>query len=783
MTGLHHPDTSSFERFAVGQPVPRLEDPVLVRGAGRFTDDINLAGQAYLAMVRSPHAHGVIRRIEAAAARALPGVLAVYTGVDFTAYGSLKCFPALKNRDDSPMKKPARPPLPTDKVRFVGDPVACVVAETAAQAKAAAEAVVLDIDPLPAATDAADAAKPGAPQLFHDVPGNVSLDWHFGDADKVTAAFAQAAHVVRLDLVNNRLIVNAMEPRAAVGAYDAASGRFTIHVGCQNTFGMRAQISDLMGVPAENVRVLTGNVGGSFGMKGGAYPEYACVLHAARALGRPVKWTDDRSSSFLSDTHGRDHARTAELALDAEGRFLAVRLTGFSNMGAYLAIMAPYPATVNAVKNMVGVYRTPLIEVSTRCVFTNTSSVGAYRGAGRPENNFFMERLIDYAASEIGIDRVELRRRNHIKPKEMPFRAASEQTYDSGEFPALFKRALDLSDWKGFARRKRESKKRGRLRGIGIGSYLEATAMPNKEMGALRFKADGSVTFITGTLDHGQGHATPFAQVLSERLGIPLHRIRLLQGDSDELIAGGGTGGSRSSAASGTAAIDAALQVIEKGREIASFILEAAPGDIEFARGRFMIAGTDREIGLVELAEKLRSGVNLPDGLPHSLDVTLTTEPIQTTYPNGCHVAEVEIDPDTGIVEVVKYTSVNDFGTLLNPMLVEGQIHGGVVQAIGQALLEHTVYDDAGQLLTGSFTDYAMPRADHAPDFVTANHPVPTKANPLGVKGCGEAGCAGGLVSIVNAAVDALSEFGIRHLDMPLTPERVWRAIASARRT
>jgi carbon-monoxide dehydrogenase large subunit len=776
------PSSWALEKFGVGQPVPRTEDPKLVRGQGRYSDDLTFPGQAFAAIVRSSHAHGVIKGIDTAAAQEMPGVLAVYTGADLHAagYGGLKCMPPLKNRDGTPMKKPPRPALAVDKVRFVGDPVAYVIAQTAIGAKEAAEAVVLDIEPLPAVTRASEAVKPGAPQLFDDVPNNVALDYHYGDAEKVKAAFATAAHVTRLELRNNRLVVNAMEPRAAIAYWDPKSERFTFHVGCQGVFGLRGQLAEILNIPPAKLRIVTGNVGGSFGMKAQAYPEYVCLLHAARLLKRPIKWTDERSSSFLSDSHGRDHEKVGELALDADGRFLAIRLTGTGNMGAYLGAVAPLPPTVNAVKNMVSVYRTPLIEVSTRCVFTNTSMVSAYRGAGRPEANYFMERLIDNAARQMGIDRLELRRRNQLKPREIPFAAASDQTYDSGDFPAVFKHALELSDWKGFSKRKRESRKRGRLRGIAVGSYLEVTAPPNKEMGGIRFEADGTVTFITGTLDYGQGHATPFAQILSSRLGIPFDRIRLLQGDSDELVIGGGTGGSRSAAASSMAMVAAIAKVVEQGKQIASHLLEAAVADIEFAAGRFIIAGTDRSIGVMELAEKLRSQVNLPDGMPTSLDVKLASDPVPAAFPNGCHVAEVEIDPETGVIEVVKYASANDFGTVINPLLVEGQMHGGLVQGIGQALMENTVYDEDGQPVTGSYMDYAMPRACDVPSFVTEHHPVPAKSNPLGIKGCGEAGCAGALVSVMNAVVDALSEYGIRHIDMPATPERVWQAIKRA---
>jgi aerobic carbon-monoxide dehydrogenase large subunit len=774
----------AVQKFGIGQPVPRTEDPKLVRGEGSYTDDVRLLGQAYAAMVRSRHAHGVIRSIDASAARGMPGVLGVFTGQDLAAagYGTLKCIVAFKNRDGSEMRKPPRPALPTDKARFVGDPIAFVVAETPAQAREAAEAVAVEIEPLPAATRASDAAKSGAPVLYDEAPDNVALDYHYGDTEKVAEAFARAAHVVRQAFVNNRVVVNAMEPRSAVATYDASGEKFTLHVGCQGAFGMRGQLAGILNVAPEKIRVLTGNVGGSFGMKAAAYPEYACLLHAARALGRPVKWTADRFESFVSDHHGRDHEFTGELALDDKGKFLALRFSGYGNMGAYLGAVAPLMSTLNLVKNSVSVYRVPLLEVSTKCMFTNTTLVSAYRGAGRPEANYYMERLIDLAAAEMGIDRLAIRRRNHVKASEIPYAAASGMNYDSGDFTAVLDDAVALADWKGFGPRKRESRRRGKLRGLGIGSYLEVTAPPNKEMGGIRFEADGSVTLITGTLDYGQGHAAPFAQVLSDRLGIPFEKIRLIQGDSDELVFGGGTGGSRSITATGTAIVEASDAVIERGKKLAGFVLEAAETDIEFSAGHFVIAGTDRAIGLLELAGQIRQGLKLPQELPQTLDVKQTTkEVIASTFPNGCHVAEVEIDPETGEIDVVKYAAVNDFGTIVNPLTVEGQMHGGIVQGIGQALMERTVYDAEGQLLSGSYMDYALPRAPDVPLFATASHPVPAKSNPLGTKGCGEAGCAGALVSVMNAVADALSEYGIRHLDMPLTAERVWRAIAAAK--
>ena len=775
------PTMLELDRFAIGQPVPRSEDPVLLRGEGHYADDVSLPGQAYAVMVRSGHAHGILREIDAAAARAMPGVLAVYTAAELAAggVGPLEPRQVLKNRDGTPMLTPIRHALATDKVRYVGEAVAAVIAESVAAAKDAAEAVEVDIAPLPAVTEPGPAAAPGAPILYDDVPRNVGLDFHYGDSDRVAAAFAGAAHVTRLTLRSNRIVVNAMEPRSAIAHYDPARTHWTLHVGSQGVFGFRNYIADVLGVGRDKVRVLTDRVGGSFGMKQATYAEYYCILLAARELGRPVKWTDERSGSFVSDSHGRDHEMAAELALDRDGNFLAVRLNGYGNLGATYG--APGPATNNAVRNTLGVYRTPLIEVSTKCVFSNTTPVGAYRGAGRPEANYYMERLVDTAAAETGIDRIALRRRNHIPPEAMPYKSPNGNTYDSGEFTALLDRALALAEWDGFAARLAESRERGRLRGRGIGDYLELTGVSGREMGGIRFEGDGTVTIITGTLDYGQGHASPFAQVLSTRLGIPFRKIRLLQGDSDELIAGGGTGGSKSMMTSGKAIVEAGEKVIEKGREIAAHVLEAAAADIEFRAGRFTIAGTDRSVGLMELAEKLHAGLELPAGVPRSLDVANISDGPPSAFPNGCHIAEVEVDPETGVAEVVRYSFVNDFGTVINPLLVNGQAHGGIVQGIGQALQERVVYDGEDQLLTGSYMDYTMPRAGDAPMFTHAFHPVPAKTNVLGAKGCGEAGCAGALPSVMNALIDALSEFGIRHVDMPATPERVWRAIQDRR--
>ncbi|MGA8886603.1 MAG: xanthine dehydrogenase family protein molybdopterin-binding subunit [Pseudolabrys sp.] len=772
----------SLTKVGVGQPVRRSEDPKLVRGEGCYTDDLSRAGQAYAVMVRGRDAHGTIRSIDTAAAKAMPGVLAVCTAADLSAYGPLKCNLPLKNRDGSPMRYTPRPALAGDKVRFVGDPVACVIAETVAQAKDAAEAVTVDVEPLPVVLKPADAVKPGASLVFDAVPNNIALDFHYGDAAKVAEAFARAKHVTRLETSNQRLVVNAMEPRSAIGEYDNADSKWTLYSSSQGVHGMKTSLMDILSAPADKVRVVTGQVGGSFGMKASVYPEYVCILHAARLLGRPVKWTDERSGSFVSDHHGRAQDMVMEIAFDETAHILAIRLTGYGDMGGYLAAFGPLLPTGNQVKNITSVYRTPLIEVATKCVFTNTNFVSAYRGAGRPEGNYYVERALDLAASELGIDRVELRKRNMIRKSDLPFKAASEMTYDCGDFLGVLKKALEAADYAGFNKRKRESKKNGLLRGLGIGCYLEVTAAPGKELGAIHFEADGTVTIITGTLDFGMGHATTYAQILSDLLGVPFDRIRTVEGDSDRMAFGGGSGGSRSVMFVSTALSESATIVIDRGKQIASHVLEASVRDIEFKAGRFTIAGTDRSIGLLDVAARLRAGLKLPDGVPSSLDVDhVVKDPVPSAFPNGCHIAEVEVDPETGAANVVRYTAVNDLGTIVNPLLVEGQIQGGVVQGLGQVLLEQAVYDSDGQLVTGSFMDYAMPRAHDAPMINIVSHPVPTKSNPLGAKGCGEAGTSGGLPSVANAVIDALSEYDIRHLEMPMTPARIWQAIQGAK--
>ena len=772
----------SLTKFGVGQPVRRSEDPKLVKGEGSYTDDVNRPGQAYAAMVRSREAHGIIRSIDIDAAKAMPGVLAVLTAADLKDYGGFKCTMPLKSRDGSPIRYVPRPALAADKVRFVGDPVACVIAKTVEQAKDAAEAVALDIEPLPVVLDPEAASKPDAPLVYDEVPNNVVLDYHFGDAAKVEEAFAKAKHVTRLKTSNQRMIVAPMEPRAAIGEFDKDKGKWTLYSCTQGVHGVKSVLMDILGATADKVRIVTGQVGGSFGMKAQPYPEYICLLHGAKVLGRPVKWTDERSGSFVSDHHGRAQDFTIEVAFDDNAQILAVRVTGFADMGGYLSQFGPLLPTLNIVKKVVGVYRTPLLQVSTKCVLTNTTLVSAYRGAGRPEGNYYMERALDIAASELGLDRIELRKRNMIRPRDLPFKAASDMTYDCGDFPAVLKQALEMADYKGFSKRKRESKKNGKLRGLGVGCYLEVTAGGGKELGNIRFNDDGTVTIVTGTLDYGQGHATAYAQVLVDQLGIPFERIRVIEGDSDLVTYGGGSGGSRSIMFASATIMESAKLVIERGKQAASYVLEASAGDIEFNQGRFVIAGTDRAIGLMDLAAKLRGGLSLPEGAPTSLDVDhMLDNPLPSAFPNGCHIAEVEIDPLTGETHVVKYSAVNDLGTVVNPMLVEGQIQGGVMQGLGQVLLEKAVYDNDGQLVTGSFMDYAMPRAHDAPMIEVAHHPVPTKSNPIGAKGCGEAGTSGGLPSVANAVIDALSDLGIRHLEMPMTPSVIWNAIEQAK--
>ena len=727
-------------KFALGQSVTRLEDDLLLRGGGRYTDDFSLARAAHVCFVRSPHAHARIKAISATAAANAPGVMAILTGKDVAAdrLGNVPCLIPVEG-----LKEPPRPLLAIGTVRHVGDPVAMVIAETAAQAKDAADSVEVDYEPLPASTDTRK--------------GEVAFDIDLGAKAPTEAAMRKAAHVTRLELVNNRLVANPIEPRAALAEYDAASGRTTLYTPSQGPHHLYGQIADtILKTGREKLRVVSGNVGGAFGMKIFLYPEQPAVVWAARKLKRSVRWTAERSESFLSDAQGRDNHSVAELATDRDGRFLALRVTTWANMGAYLSNFGPFIPQL-AAPMLSGVYRIPAIHLNIKGTLTNTVPVDAYRGAGRPEAIYLLERVIDVAARELGLAPEELRRRNFIQPSDMPYQTPVESRYDSGDFAAVLDRALEAAEAKGFAARKAASEKRGRKRGLGIGMYIERCGGGPGD--TVRLQVDGKgVTVFSGMQDNGQGHTTTFVQLVSDRLGIEGERINVVQGDTDIVPAEGLTGGSRFLALGGVAALSAADDVIEKGKQEAARRLEAAATDIEYSDGEFRIAGTDRKVALFDLGE---------------LESTQTRAPADYTYPNGCHICEVEVDADTGGVVIERYTIVDDFGRAMNPKLLEGQVQGGTVQGIGQALLEHAVYDpQTGQLLTGSFMDYAMPRAGDLPRLDCRFHHVPCTTNPLGVKGAGEAGAVGAPAAVVNAVVDAL---GVRHVDMPLTPEKVWR--------
>ncbi|MCX8100605.1 MAG: xanthine dehydrogenase family protein molybdopterin-binding subunit [Geminicoccaceae bacterium] len=767
-------------KFGIGQPVRRVEDQRLVTGRGRYTDDVNLPGQLYGFVVRSPHAHAKIRRLDTSKAAAAPGVRAVLTAADI-GDASIPCFVPITNRDGSRAPMPPHPVLCRDKVRYVGDKVAFVVAESRAQARDAAELVEIDWEPLEAVVDTAAALGAKVPPVHEECPGNLAFDWHFGDERAVAQAFAEAAHKVRLELVNNRLVCNPMEPRAAVAEWNAAEGKLTVHTCTQGGWAFRDVLAANLGLPKEKVRVITPDVGGGFGMKAMFYGEYTLCAIVAKKLGRPVKWTSERGEAFLSDSQGRDHVTVAELAFDAEHKILGLKVDVVANMGAYYYFFAPFIPTGAALKVLPGVYDVKCLSYGVKAVFTNTVPVDAYRGAGRPESIYCIERLMDLAAAELGVDRLELRRKNFIRPEQMPFKTAAGEVYDSGDFDRVMSTAVARADWQGFPARRAEAARRGKLRGIGLCYYIESTMGNPVEHASVRFAADGTVEVLVGTQSNGQGHETAYAQVLTERLGVPFEKIRVVQGDTDAIAEGGGTGGSRSLTAEGVAICEASDRVIEKGKIAAAHLFEAAVADIGFADGIFRVAGTDRAIGIMELAERVRVMASKPPGLEQGLDAAASIKLDAWTFPNGCHVAEVEVDPDTGITRIVRYTVVDDFGVVVNPLLVEGQVHGGVVQGIGQALLEHTVYDPSGQLLTGSFMDYCMPRADDLPSFDFSTVEVPCRNNPLGVKGCGEAGSVGSCAAVINALVDALSPLGVRHVDMPALPEKVWRLAQGAK--
>jgi aerobic carbon-monoxide dehydrogenase large subunit len=771
----------------IGQTVRRKEDARLVTGRGNYSDDVNLPGQAYGAAVRSPHAHALIRAIDVAAARAMPGVLAVLTGQDALADG-LTRIPhlaaagtppdiVLHNRDGSPVPVAPHYVLPTDRVRHVGAAIAFVIAETVAQAKDAAEMVVVDYELLPAVVDATAAVAKDAPQLYDDLP-NVMIDAEVGDAKATDAAFARAAHVTRLDTWINRVTGVPMEPRAAVGVYDPATQRYTLYAGSGGIVRQKKEIAGILGVPFESVRVIAHEIGGNFGTRNSFFPEFALVVWGSRKVGRPVKWTAERNEAFTSDYMGRDLTVSAELALDADGRFLALRTDNLSNVGAHSGSYVPL---VKGVGLATSGYRIPNAHIRARAVLSTTMCTTPYRSAGRPEVIYVIERLVDKAAQEHGFDRVALRRKNLIPPSAFPYKNPQGIVYDNGTYRVVMDRAMELGDWSGFKRRRAEARRRKRLRGIGLCSYLETTGGYPRERADITVHPQGRVDVVVGTLSSGQSHETTFAQCVAEWLGVPFDDVYVNESDTDIVKEGGGSHSARSMRLAGIVMGNASDMIIEKGKKIAAHMLETAEDDIGFAGGRFTVKGTDRSVGIFDVAAAAADGKSVPQDLSGPLAATADETIKQLGFPYGAHVCEVEIDPETGKLDLVRYTAVDDVGRAINPMVVDGQTHGGAAQGIGQALWECCTYDADGQLLAASFMDYAMPRADYLPSFTTDISQVLTTTNRLGVRGAGEGGTTGALGAVVNAVVDALAEFGVTHIEMPVTPERIWRAIHSAK--
>jgi len=762
-------------KFGIGQAVKRTEDQRLLTGTGKYVGDVNLPGQAHAYVLRSPEAHADIVRIDPSAAKKMPGVVAVLTGDDFTADGvpDMPCLLSVNSKDGKPNLVPSYPAVAKGRVRHVGQPVALVVAETLAQARDAAEAVDIEYRSRPAVTEGPDAVAKGAPQLHDNVPGNLCFHWHDGDAAKVDAAFSGAAKTVKLTLVNNRIVANSMETRGCVASWDKVNGSLFVHTTCQGSHHFKRVLGDMMfKLPPDKVRVVTTDVGGGFGMKYFCYPEHVLAVWATRRLGRPVKWISDRGDAFLSDVHGRDHVSKVEMALDKDHKILGLRIHTVANLGAYLSNFAPMIPTGAGQGMHTGVYAIPAAYNEVQGVFTNTVPIDAYRGAGRPEAAYLIERMMDAAAFDLGIDGAELRRRNFALESAMPYTNAFKVTYDSGNFVKLMDEARKLSGWgNGFEDRRKAAAAKGKLRGLGMSYYVERCAGGGGEAATLRIESDDTVTLLIGTQNNGQGHETAYAQVVSDRLGVPFDKIRVKQGDTAEIATGGGTGGSRSIPVGAHSAQNASDALIDAGKAHAADLLEAAAVDIEYKDGSYRIAGTDRAASIFDVAKKARTkGGTFTAGADYT--------PKAATYPNGCHVCEVEVDRDTGQVALVDYWAVDDFGMVLNPLLLAGQVHGGVGQGVGQALLEHTVYDPkTGQLLTGSFMDYTMPRAGDFPDIRFSTINIPCRNNPLGIKGAGEAGTIGATPAVVNAVVDALKPLKVRHVDMPLTPERVWQAI------
>jgi carbon-monoxide dehydrogenase large subunit len=771
----------------IGDFVRRKEDLRLLTGQGCYSDDFSFPGQAYAAIVRAPHAHARIRGIDTTAARGMPGVLAVLTGEDARADG-LKPIPhhanpgtppdiVLKNRDGSAVPVAPHDVLPTDRVRYVGTAIAMVVADTLAAAKDAAERVAVDYEPLTPVIKTREAAERDAPRLYDDI-SNVCIDADVGDKAAAEAAFANAAHVVRLDTWIGRITGVPMEPRAAIGAYDPASGRFTLYAGSGGVVRQKRELAGILGVPEDMVRVVAREIGGNFGTRNGFYPEFALVVWAARRLGRPVKWTCERTEAFLSDYQARDLAVEAELALDGRGRILALRGSNISNVGGHSVAYVPL---VKGVQLVSSVYRIAVSHIRARAVLSTTAPTNPYRSAGRPEVMFVIERLLDIAARQLGVDRIALRRRNLIPPSAQPFTNPQGLTYDGGDYAATMDRALELADWKGFKRRRADAKKRRLLRGIGLANYIEGTGGYPRERAEIVVQPAGRVDVMVGTLSSGQGHETSYAQCVAEWLGVPFEAVRVIEGDTDVTPVGGGSHSARSMRMAGIVMGKASDEVVEKGKRIASHLLEVADEDVAFAGGRFTVTGTDRSIGLFEVAAAAQKGDGLPDDLRGPLSAISDEVVKQLGFPFGCHVCEVEIDPDTGRLDIVRYTAVDDVGRAVNPLILHGQTHGGAAQGIGQALLERCAYDAQGQLLSASFMDYAMPRADTLPSFTTDLSETLAPANRLGVRGGGEGGTTPALGVVVNAAVDALAGYGVTHLEMPLTPERIWQAMRASR--
>ena len=774
--------------IGIGAPLPRYEDLRLVRGAGRYTDDHHYPNEAHLVVVRSTHAAARIVRIDTAAARAVPGVLAVLTGPDSVAdgLGVINCGVERKLADGSPMPRPPYHVLAVDEVRFVGDAVVAVVADTIYAAQEGADRVAIEYQDRPSITTAADAATPDAPRVWpQHAPDNICYVVRNGNVKAVDEAFARAAHVVRADHRVNRVSTNAMEPRNAIGFHDPVEDRYTLHAGTQVPHRIRSEIANhVLKIPLHKLRVISLDLGGGFGMKGAHYPEYMLCLWAARKIGRPVRWTATRSESFLSDYHGRDSHWTVELALDKDGIFLGMRAKVLANVGAYLGLSTTLPPA-NNIGGIAGVYRTPAICSEVTAYFTNTGPMSPYRGAGRPEATLAVEQIIDVAADKLGLDRFEIRRRNLIAPEAMPFKTGLVFTYDCGEFEQNMNLAAEAADWKGYAKRKRESERSGKLRGLSIVNAIEVAAgpfgRPSEEYAEMRFDPGGNLSVLLGTHNHGQGHETAFRQMAYTLLGMAPDRVRIVWGDTDLVTHGIGTFGSRSMIVGGTSMKVASDKIVERGRTIASHMLEAAASDIVFDKGSFKVTGTDRQVRIEDVAKLSYRPHGLPVGEEVGLWASAMIAPDNITYPNGCHVCEVEVDPETGKVDVVRYVVVDDVGTMVNPLLVKGQIHGGIAQGLGQVLSESIEYDPDGQMVTASFMDYGMPRAHDFPYMDIHSNPVPTATNVFGVKGVGEAGTVGAVPAVLNAIVDALKPLGVTQLEMPATPARVWQAIQAAR--